>query len=791
MKSILRSIKLQTKLITLFALLMVIFLFLGIREYVILNTLEKHQDKISANMQISQLALNIQSNLRYDIQSVFYQIEQTKDRKKIEQLWNEHLKKKSAIQKSISRISQIFTKSANQLYTSLNYSEKIKTNHHFISTIYIDSIQPKYERVYRSQKRLVAIQQTIDSLEFLSEQTLFDTIIEDTDEIVPIDTGFLPLPPNNFELDNFKSEKETIENKKNAITDSIKIFHRAVNQHLEQMNQTASQWITNSQKKSYSTIGKSLQITEIVIIVGIVLALLTFYFILRMLFRPLDKLQQIILQLAKGILPKKTTPRTTDEIGQILKALNKLIQGLKDTAGFSVEIGKGNFNEKFTPLSGEDVLGNSLISLSKSLQHAKEEESKRTQEDEIRNWAIQGETMVSDILRKTSDLRKLSIELIKGIVEYLDANQGGIFILNDEDKQNIILEQTAAYAYNRDKYVDQKIPLGIGLVGTVAIEKEGIYLTEIPDDYIIIESGLGNALPRNLAVIPLIYEAQVMGVLEVASFQPIEEHQVKFLEHIGENIGATFSNVRTTERTKKLLQKSQIQAEEMAAKEEAMKATIAEMQETKKKSEEREKQLNEKMIELHDTKDELVEKDKKQSERIAKLMHENSQKIKKLRLREKQSRTILENALDGVIVINEEGTIEFFNFAAQKIWGYSLAEIIGHNVSKLMPEDHAKTHTSRIKRFLKTGEKHVIGTGREVPILRKDGTETKIYLSVVDYEIDGKHKFTGFAKDLSKDFIHQKEYEKLQEKLRMIESEYMTKIAKLKTLLKKHDIPDI
>jgi two-component system sensor kinase FixL len=112
-------------------------------------------------------------------------------------------------------------------------------------------------------------------------------------------------------------------------------------------------------------------------------------------------------------------------------------------------------------------------------------------------------------------------------------------------------------------------------------------------------------------------------------------------------------------------------------------------------------------------------------------------------------RSIVDSAVDGIIVIDARGRIERFNRAAERLFGHSSADVIGKNVSLLMPEPYASEHDGYLARYLKTGEQRIIGLGREVIGRRKDGTVFPVHLSVGEMTIGGERKFTGIVHDLS------------------------------------------
>ena len=337
-------------------------------------------------------------------------------------------------------------------------------------------------------------------------------------------------------------------------------------------------------------------IMAIILVLG---ALVIGAFTIDSLARPINHTKSILLKMGEGILPKEKLTEGSDEIGQMAKALNLVIQGLKDIFSFSLEIGKGNLDTEFKPLSDDDVLGLSLLEMRNELKNASKEEEKRKEEDEQRNWAAQGVAMFSDILRKSSDnLEELSYEIISNMVKYTGSNQGGMFIVNDNDKNRTFLEMAACYAYDRKKFLEKKIQEGEGLVGRCYQEQEKIFLTEIPEDYIKITSGLGDDNPKCLLLIPLVYNDVIYGIIEIASFNVYRPFEIEFIERISESIAATISSVKANIQTTTLLEQSQQQAEEMASQEEEMRQNMEELRATQEQSARREEDLKKEVEEL-------------------------------------------------------------------------------------------------------------------------------------------------------------------------------------------------
>lgn len=280
---------------------------------------------------------------------------------------------------------------------------------------------------------------------------------------------------------------------------------------------------------------------------------------------------------------------------QTLEALkNKQLLAEKEISlatTFIKEIEKGNLQSDYY---GEEAaeekseLASSLMSMASKMQEISKEEKER-------NWATEGLAKFMDILRsQNDDTNELVDDIFRNLIRYMEMNQGALYLVNDEDPDDVFIELITCYAYNRKKHIQRKIALGEGLIGQVILEKETTYMTEIPEKYIKITSGLGEALPRNLLLVPLKIEDKVLGAIELASFKKIPDYRIQFVEKLGESIASTISAVKINQRTKYLLQESQQQAEEMKAQEEEMRQNMEELAATQEDMERAMKEIQEK-----------------------------------------------------------------------------------------------------------------------------------------------------------------------------------------------------
>lgn len=230
-------------------------------------------------------------------------------------------------------------------------------------------------------------------------------------------------------------------------------------------------------------------------------------------------------------------------------------------------------------------------------QKTLEEVEKSHAEDEKRSWAATGQACFSELLRNSHNLHEIYDELISGIVKYLGANQAALFELHEESNHKC-LKMTACYAYDRKKHMEKTVEIGQGLVGQTYLEGETLRLSEIPSGYINITSGLGEAPPSFLVVLPLKINEDIAGILEMASFKEIEPYQIAFLEKLGESLASAIVNHRVSAQTADLLEQTRAQSEEMRAQEEEMRQNMEELQATQEEMFRKEKEYLQKIAAL-------------------------------------------------------------------------------------------------------------------------------------------------------------------------------------------------
>ena len=297
-------------------------------------------------------------------------------------------------------------------------------------------------------------------------------------------------------------------------------------------------------------------------------------------------------KLASGDLSDNTFAQGLPEIIKIDAALVRTITGMKEKAEFARTLNEGNLSSVMNLLGEHDILGRELSQLQHKIRETAELQKRNDEATMKRRYVNEGLAKFADILRtRSNDISLLGDSFIREIVKYLGAIQGGFFMLNDSDPSAPVLELVSAFAYNRKKYMQKSLALGEGLVGTCAKEKQTINLTEIPEGYISITSGLGDTRPNNLLLLPVMHDNLLIGVLEIASLRTFMEHEIQFALEVGGSLGSTIIYTRNNERTSRLLEKSQQQALEMAEQEEEMRQNMEELKATQEESTRREEEL--------------------------------------------------------------------------------------------------------------------------------------------------------------------------------------------------------
>ncbi|MFC2138090.1 bacteriohemerythrin, partial [Bacteroidota bacterium] len=354
--------------------------------------------------------------------------------------------------------------------------------------------------------------------------------------------------------------------------------------------------LINEYKNFQSLKTKNFRIWQFILLAfSFAIVVFILYFIQKHVLKPIIRINQQLKSLQKGETDITIESQANDELGLIEASVANLSEKLKTTADYISAIGSGKLETEIELSGKRDALGKSLIKMQNNLKSATKENEKRRQEEEKQNWITAGLAKFSDILRNSDKgIKDLANDIILNLIRYINAIQGGLYMLVDDDfTGDKYLNLISSYAYDRKKFQSHQVDINEGLLGACYLEKETIFLTDIPENYINITSGLGHSNPKSIVIVPLKHENEVLGVVELASLNNFNKHEVEFIEQLSENIATTLSATTINERTAKLLQKAQEQAEELQSQEEEMRQNLEEMQATQEEAHKR-------SVELHD-----------------------------------------------------------------------------------------------------------------------------------------------------------------------------------------------
>lgn len=336
------------------------------------------------------------------------------------------------------------------------------------------------------------------------------------------------------------------------------------------------------------------QVSITVGLIGIGILLVLLYIISLTIIVPVKRITKTLQLLTNGEINhiEHVKLDAKDEVGQMAESLQTVVESIRATAGFANQIGSGNFDAQHKLLSDNDILGKAIVEMRNSLKKAKIESDARRKNEENITWASVGITEFGKILRFDNDnLNKLTYNVIRFLTKYLDAHEGGLYLVNDQDPSHPYLELKAWIGFDTAKSSKTYIEPGDSLIGRCFLEKDTVFITEIPPDYLKITSGLGKSDPSSILLVPLILNEVIVGIVELAALKVFEEYEIKFVEKISVSIANTISRVKINVRTASLLEQSKIQADELAQREEEIRQNMEELQATQEEANHRENEM--------------------------------------------------------------------------------------------------------------------------------------------------------------------------------------------------------
>jgi signal transduction histidine kinase/HAMP domain-containing protein/ActR/RegA family two-component response regulator len=312
----------------------------------------------------------------------------------------------------------------------------------------------------------------------------------------------------------------------------------------------------------------------------------------------------------------------TDNVNQLAANLTNQVRAISEVA---TAVTEGDLTRQVrVEANGElALLKDTLNEMIRNLRET-------TRQNVDQDWLKTNRESFTRMLQGQRDLATVSNMILSELAPLVSAQHGVFYSMTvPTDGTEPLLELQAGYGYKERKQISTSFRVGEGLVGQCAKEKERILLTEVPDDYIRINSGLGAARPLNIIVLPVLFEGSVRAVIELASFSPFSEIHQAFLEYLTESIGLVLSTIDANTLTENLLEQAQSLAQELSSQQEELKFSNEDLERQARLLAERNLEAEQKNEEVETSKRLVEEKagqlavsSKYKSEFIANMSHE-------------------------------------------------------------------------------------------------------------------------------------------------------------------------
>ena len=290
----------------------------------------------------------------------------------------------------------------------------------------------------------------------------------------------------------------------------------------------------------------------------------------------------------------------TDNVNELAANLTTQVRAIAEVA---TAVTKGDL----TPSIAVEAQGEVAVlkdNINQMIANLRETTQKNTEQD----WLKTNLARFTRMLQGQRDLETVSKLILRELAPLVAAQQGLFYLMDTGENHPPYLKLIGTYAYRERKHLSNRFHLGEGLVGQCALEKERILLTEVPPDYIKISSGLGEASPLNVVVLPVLFEGQVTAVIELASFHRFSEIHLTFFDQLTESIAIVLNTIAASMRTEELLKQSQSLAEELQTQQKELTETNQQLEQQAQSLKASEELLKRQQEQLQQTNEELEEK---------------------------------------------------------------------------------------------------------------------------------------------------------------------------------------
>ncbi len=336
----------------------------------------------------------------------------------------------------------------------------------------------------------------------------------------------------------------------------------------------------------------------------------------------------------------------TDNVNRLAANLTTQVRAIAEVA---TAVTKGDLTRSITVEAAGEVAA-LKDNINEMIRNLKDTTRKNTDQD----WLKTNLAKFTRLLQGQKDLMTVSRLILSELAPLVSEQHGTFYISeNGNAEQQSVLKLRASYAYRERKGLANQFRPGEGLVGQCALEKERILITDVPPDYVRVNSGLGEAAPLNIVVLPVLFEGQVKAVIELASFQRFSDIHLAFLDQLTESIGIVLNTIEANMRTEELLAQSQSLTQELQIGQQELTETNKRLEQQAKSLQASEELLKKQQEELQQTNEELEEKARLLSEQKTEVERKNREiETARLSLEEKAEQLALTSKYKSEFLAN-------------------------------------------------------------------------------------------------------------------------------------------
>ncbi len=433
---------------------------------------------------------------------------------------------------------------------------------------------------------------------------------------------------------SFMQERETYRRVFNQVKQLILKRNEVIESQLNSIGPTisdAAEQVKLSVKNDQDNLGPRLAenndqavlIIEVISVIGLLLATFLSWFIAGKIRKPIGGEPLVIMDITRRLAQGEIDIRYEGDqntTSGILASVLSMVTALKEKTRMAEQIASGNLETELILSSDKDILGIALQSMVAQLKIRSEElksenlaKAELLQKMEEKDWL---QTNLASLIKQAQGINKpvdLAKNMIREMAIMLNAGHGAFYAYQDEDNKQLSL--LGSYAFKERKHIANNFKPGEGLVGQCALEKQAIVLSQVPDDYIKISSGLGEASPLTIVVLPVLFDGKCTAVIELASFQEFTPLQRELLDQIATGLGIIINNANSRTKIESLFSESEAnqvelkkQANKLQSQQDELKLANDTLQNQTEQLRASEEELKQQSEELRSSNDALEEK---------------------------------------------------------------------------------------------------------------------------------------------------------------------------------------